>query len=66
MIGNWRMVSIILQAVPVLVTFFFFLIYVEETPLFLLKGSNQKALKSLNRIGYINFRVKDILSEEDI
>ncbi len=35
--------------------------YVEETPLFLLKGDNKRALKSLNRIGYINYGFKDIL-----
>jgi hypothetical protein len=66
LIGNWRIISIILQAIPLTITFFFFVLYAEETPLFLLKDSNEKALKALNRIGYINFGIKDILTEEDI
>ncbi len=61
-IGHWRVITIILTTIPVIITFFIFVIYVEESPLFLLKGDNKSALKSLNRIGYINFGIKDILS----
>jgi hypothetical protein len=37
-IGNWRIISIILTALPAVILLFFFILYVEETPLFLLKG----------------------------
>jgi MFS family permease len=37
---NWRIVVILLQTIPVVITLFFFVIYIEETPQFLLKGSN--------------------------
>ena len=62
-IGKWRIISILLTSLPAVVLFFIFALYVEETPLFLLKGDNQKALKALNRIGEINFGIKDILTE---
>lgn len=63
LIGSWRIIYIIVTTIPAIIMFFFFVLYVEETPQFLLKGSNDKALKSLNRIGYINYGLKDILSE---
>ncbi len=66
LIGNWRVNSIILQVVPVIVAFWLFVFYVEDTPLFLVKGSNEKAVKALNRIGEINFGIKDIVKGEDI
>jgi len=62
-IGNWRIISIILTALPAVILLFLFILYVEETPLFLLKGKNDKALRALNRIGYINFGLRDILTE---
>lgn len=62
-IGTWRIIFIMISLIPAIVAFFFFMIYVEETPQFLLKGSNEKSLKALNRIGYINYGIKDILSE---
>lgn len=65
-LGNWRIVSVIIQLIPVALTFVVFVFYAEETPMFLLKGSNKEALRALNRIGYINYGMKDILGEEDI
>jgi len=55
-------ISIILQAIPISILFILFILYAEDTPFFLLKGSNSKALLALNRIGYINFGIKDILT----
>ena len=37
LIGNWRVNTIILQTVPITVTFFLFTFYAEDTPLYLLK-----------------------------
>lgn len=37
-IGNWRIIFIIISMIPAVVAFFFFVIYIEETPQFLLKG----------------------------
>lgn len=64
--GQWRINTIILQTIPLAITFFFFTFYVEDTPLYLLKLSNEKALKVFNRIGYINYGIKDILTEKDL
>lgn len=65
-IGSWRIITILLTTLPIIVTFFIFVLYVEETPQFLVKGETKIALKSLNRIGYINYGIKDIVSEEDL
>jgi OCT family organic cation transporter-like MFS transporter 4/5 len=65
-LGNWRIVTVIIQAVPITLTFLTFTFYAEETPFFLLRGKTSEALKSLNRIGKINFKIQDILTEEDI
>jgi hypothetical protein len=62
-IGSWRIIFIMVTTIPAIVAFVVFLIYVEETPQFLLKGSNEKSLKALNRIGYINYSIKDILTK---
>lgn len=62
-IGSWRMIFILVTTLPAVVAFFFFILYIEETPKFLLKQSNKIALTSLNRIGYINYGLKDILTE---
>jgi hypothetical protein len=40
LIGNWRVISIILQAIPISILFMLFILYAEDTPFFLLKGSN--------------------------
>jgi hypothetical protein len=42
------------------------LIYIEETPQFLLRKSPAVALKALNRIGKINKGINEILDEKDI
>jgi hypothetical protein len=65
-VADWRIISIILQAIPVIATFLLYAFYAEETPMFLLKGGNETALKALNRMGDINKGLKDIISEEDI
>ena len=36
-IGSWRIIFIIVTLIPALIAFFFFVLYVEETPQFLLK-----------------------------
>lgn len=65
-VPNWRIVSIILVAIPSFASLFLVLIYVEQTPQFLLRKTNAQALKALNRIGKINYKIKDIIEEEDI
>lgn len=37
LIGSWRVIYIIVTMVPAIIMLFFFLLYVEETPQFLLK-----------------------------
>lgn len=65
-IGTWRIITILLTTLPAVVAFFIFVFYVEETPQFLVKGEIKTALKALNRIGYINYKIKDLISEEDL
>lgn len=45
---------------------FFVVLYIEETPQFLIRQGVEKTLKSLNRIGKINKGIKNILVEADI
>lgn len=54
LIPSWRLNWIILVAAPSTLQVILLWIYIEETPQFLLKKSNEKALKALNRIGKIN------------
>lgn len=58
LIGHWRIISILSTTIPITVILFFIIIYVEETPQFLLAHQDdKKILKSLNRIGKINFKI---------
>lgn len=57
---------LILLAIPSVVVMFFIVIYVEETPQFLLRKGVPKTLKALNRIGKINKGLKNILVEADV
>lgn len=54
------------MAVPCFIILFFILIYLEETPQFLLRQGIPKTLKALNRIGKINKGLKSILTENDV
>lgn len=49
------------MVVPSVILLFFVVIYVEETPHFLIQKGIDKTLKSLNRIGKINKGIKNIL-----
>jgi MFS family permease len=64
--GHWRIGSIILITIPSLIALFLVFFYIEDTPQFLVKGPINEALKSLNRIGKINYKIKNIIEEEDI
>ena len=66
LVGQWRVIVFTLMAVPSAIILFFIIIYVEETPQFLIRKGVPSTLKALNRIGNINQGRKNILTEEDI
>lgn len=65
-IHDWQIVTLIFLVIPSTVAMIFIFIYIEETPQFLLRGSIDNSLKSLNRIGKINLGLQNILTEKDI
>lgn len=54
LIDDWKTINIFFLAIPAGLELILFMYYFEETPKFVLQKGMKKALKSLNRIGYIN------------
>ena len=54
------------MVIPSVVILIFIVLYVEETPQFLIRKGVPQTLKALNRIGKINKGQTNILTEEDI
>lgn len=54
LIGDWRVITITLCLIPCAILLILTILYIEETPKFLIEKNIDKAIKSLNRIGKIN------------
>ena len=61
LIDNWRLNWIIVVVIPALIKMFLLLFYIEETPQFLIKKGVEPTIKAMNRIGYINLGIREIL-----
>ena len=66
LIPNWRVVMITSVTIPSMIFFALMAGYLEETPQFLVRKGVEPTLKAMNRIGKINFGLRDILEPEDI
>lgn len=65
-IDDWRINWIIMVLTPAVIGMFLLWFWVYETPQFLLNKGIDQTLKVMNKIGYINERRNNILTEQDV
>lgn len=64
---DWRIVNTLFALVPAFIALVLIIVYIEETPKFLIKKMENKAVRNaLNRIAFINQGDSDRITEEDI